>query len=129
MKTILLLLCFVTPIYPEASRELSHSGAWTNDSEPVTVHGNILSYKEYSEEKGQEKGVKLNLSTEAGDIQVLLGPRWVRFKNELNLTQGEPVTIVGLRFSFQKRPKIVAHEIISHGKKIDLREPSKPLKH
>lgn len=123
---LLFILLLVSQGFSDSSSQLGHSGAWKEErGEQVTIQGNVLSSREYAHEPGQDRGISLNVATESGEIQVLLGPRWVRFHNDLKFTQGEPVTIVGLKISFQPRQKILAEKVIRRNQKVILRENAK----
>lgn len=58
----------------------------------------------------------MQLDTQKGVFNVHIGPMWWTHVRDAAPNVGDPVTIVGFRVSFDKKPTIVAKEITINGK-------------
>ena len=81
--------------------------------------GRILSTEEYASE-GEAAGLHLKLATATGELLVDVGPRWYLNENNFNLTNGEPITVIGIAISLGDRKKIVASELRKGDRNIHL---------
>ncbi len=114
------------------------SGGWGESSEygkqlksgaRETVTGNVLSFDEVTPLSGMEPGVQVKLQIGKRDLDIHLGPRWFVLERDLNITRGQPLSIVGLRIQLGKKPVLVAEEIRhTKGDSIIIREKSGELK-
>ncbi len=98
-----------------ASRDLFAAGSAT------TVTGTVLSTNKLGVGPDGE-GVQVRVSTGDGDLTVHMAPRWFILENDLNLTRGERLNIVGVKIQFNRKPVIMATEVEQRNRKVILRD-------
>jgi hypothetical protein len=88
------------------------------------IEGKILSMDTLSVD-GEEPGVRLRVDIGNGEqMDVHLGPRWFLNQQSVNLTEGEPVGIVGMTIRLDDHPAMVAREVLQGNRRIPLRTPA-----
>ena len=109
----------------EQGTALKSGGAWTTRSqEPVTISGNVLRTDRLPENTNEEVGANIQLDTEQGVLNVHVGPMWFSNVRDAAPKIGEPMTVIGFRFSFDEKPAVVAHEVTINGKTFTVWEKS-----
>lgn len=92
---------------------------------PATVSGKILSIDNLMVYEGSEPGMQVNLDLGGGEeMRVHLGPQWFVLQNGINLTNGEPLTVVGIKINLESHPTVIAHEVTQGEHTIILRDLS-----
>jgi len=143
MKTLFTILTlqatvlFTPPANAESAAIQQSSGAWTESGRNLdsnrsgakeVVYGNVLSTDDLKPSPGNDRGFQMTVNTEEGDLRVLLGPRWYLPEQDFNLSHGEPITVVGIRITWDGKPAIMADEIRQGDKKVILRDSSSESK-
>ena len=83
----------------------------TRNQERVTVNGTILRLPE-----GNEEGANIQLNTNEGVLNIHVGPMWFSRVRDSVPRVGDPMTVVGFRFTFNKKPEVIAKEVTINGK-------------
>lgn len=118
MRTpFLLILLLNIPSYAGEAPTVKNSGAWTSRrQEPVTVSGKVLRTDRLPEGADKEVGANIQLDTAEGVLNVHVGPMWFTNVRDAAPKIGEPMTVVGFRFTFDKKPDVIAKEVTINGK-------------
>lgn len=97
--------------------------AWkTKREELVTISGTVLRTDRLPESDGKEVGAEIQLKTQEGVLNVHVGPMWYSAVRNSAPQIGDPLTVVGIRMSFDKKPDLVAKEVQINGKKFTVWE-------
>lgn len=94
----------------------------TKREDLVTVRGTVLHTDRIPESDGKEVGAKLRLETASGILNVHVGPMWFTTVKDEAPKIGEPITVVGIRMSLDKKSDLVAREVQINGKKFTVWE-------
>ena len=108
------------------------SGAWgigtpyqglKKSGKAAKIEGKVLSMRDLTPYEGMEPGYELKVDTGGGkEVDVHLGPRWFLLQNDVNLTKGAPIVVVGVTVRFEGEPTLLANEIVQGDKRIILND-------
>lgn len=88
----------------------------TKREDLVTVSGTLLHTDKLPETDGKEVGAKIRLKTETGVLNVHVGPMWFSTVKNAAPQIGDPITVVGIRMSLDKKSDLIAREVQINGK-------------
>ena len=72
----------------------------------------------------RDAGIRMRLDVGNSAVDVQLGPRWFLSQHDLNLTQGQPITVIGLALRVDGGTAFVAHELQQGSRRVPLRTPA-----
>lgn len=84
-----------------------------------TVHGRVVSVERV--QQGVMAGVHLRLRTEAGMLDVHLGPSWYVDNQPINFVAGDALVVTGSRCTYQGHPALLAATVHKGGHMLHLR--------
>ena len=87
------------------------------------VEGRVLSMESPFADD-DEAGVQLHMDVGGREMTVTLGPRWFLNEHAVNLTEGQPVTIVGFTIRLGDKPAMIANELEMGTRRVPLRSPA-----
>lgn len=92
--------------------------AAADEPESVRVRGNVLTMRDLMPEDGP--GVRFQLETKQGVIDVHVGQHTAAFEHANSLTRGEGITVVGFRIRLDGKTTIEAQEVRREGSERDV---------
>jgi DNA/RNA endonuclease YhcR with UshA esterase domain len=90
-------------------------------SAEVTVKGTVKDIKQYQSGRGWRTGQHMTLTTEAGDLDVHLGPSDFWKKNGFALTKGDALEVTGSKTKVDNTDVLLAREVKKGDKAVTLR--------
>lgn len=112
--------------------EFEGGGAWSAQSQfnqqydaekSQTIEGELISVGSFRPAAGADEGMRLRIRTEDGrTVTVYAGPSWFARQRDFDLDRGDQVTIVGSQATVDNRQVILAKEVRSEDKTLQLRD-------
>jgi hypothetical protein len=95
-----------------------------NKGTPATLSGKIISKEDTLVYEGQEPGLAIRLDLGKGEaMQVSLGPQWFLLEHGFNVTNGQPLTVVGVKINLESHsPTLIAHQVTQGERTLLLRD-------
>jgi len=88
----------------------------------VSVSGEVIAYEQFSPAKGMGNGVHLKLKTDAGEIDIHLGPSWYIENQDIQFSIKDKITVKGSKVTFENKPAIIAAEVTKGDQVLKLRD-------
>ncbi len=123
-KTSIFLPLFVvvTAIIPVfAQGAAPGNGRMYNASTETTITGTVAEVQQTTGRRGWA-GTHLLLNTEAGKVEVHVGPSTYLAEHQFSFAQGNQVEVVGSRVNLQGSDALIARQIKKDGKTLPLRD-------
>lgn len=118
-------------VSPSQQQQADAQSAWApgsdynkqfNAKEVETIKGTVESVGTFEPHRGVREGLRLRVKTDSGRfITVHAGPQWYAQQQGFALKSGDQVTITGSRIKHHMRTVLMASEIQSDGKTLQLR--------
>lgn len=96
------------------------SGPIYDPSTEATIKGTVAEVQQHAGRRGWE-GTHLLLNTEAGNLEVHLGPSNYIAQHQFSFVKGDQVEVVGSRVTLQGTEALIARQIVKDGKTLALR--------
>jgi len=87
----------------------------------TTIKGAIQDVQEISGTRGGWTGIHLLMKTDAGDVDVHVGPSSYVSEKQFSFAKGDTVEVVGSKVSIEGKEVVLAREITKDGKTLVLR--------
>lgn len=78
--------------------------------------------KSGADERGRGVGLRATLETDAGTVELVLGPAWYAEQQGLRLKAGDRIEVRGSRVSLAGKPAVVVAEVKTGGQTVKLRD-------
>ena len=117
--TALFLMVLAGPIPAKAQVPAKASPVYDPATE-VTVKGTVEEVKQLKGPGGWA-GTHLSLKTDAGTIDVHVGPSWFLAQNKISLGKGDQIEVTGSKVKFDDNDALIARELKKEGTSVTLR--------
>jgi len=121
----LALILFLTPMTMPLLAQGSGAGKGMRNYDPkteVTVKGTIEGVQQQTGKSGWS-GTHLILKTDAGTVNVHVGPSSYIAKNQFTFAKGDAIEVVGSKVTIAGQEALLAREITKDGRTLVLRNP------
>lgn len=117
--------------YAATEPKWSGSGGWSGDSRfnrmydqgsVEAVKGEVVSIDRVSPARGMSPGIHISLKTSSGVLPVHLGPAWYLENQDIKISAGDRIEVVGSRVDIDGNPSIIAASVIKGDQKLTLRD-------
>ncbi len=95
------------------------AGRGYNPANETTIQGTIQEVRQT--QRGRSPGTHIVVNTPQGPMEVALGPSWFINQQQLNLTQGSQVRVIGSPMTYNGQRIVVAREVETGGRTVQLR--------